>query len=178
MIDVSKTDVTKIYDLAARLVDYYRFELESQKIDASGRLSKTADFEVELDEFHLSIYFILESYYYYIEQGRGPSTGKFGSWTTKLHDIEQWLKFKIARGSFVPSSGHTIPHTDKEIKSVSYVIARKITKFGFYGLHSEGKHPLKEAMDKAEAAGLLDAVIDEVMKTFAGAVDAEIEKIW
>lgn len=177
MIDVSKTDLTKVYNLSNRILDYYRKQLEDMKINASGQLSRTADFDVEFTEYNLAIYFILDSYYYYLEKGRNKSTGKWGTWVSKYTDIENWLRQKIARGSFVPTSGHTIPRTDSEIKSVSYLIARKVTRFGFYGTDHHGKHPLEEAIKQAEAAGIIDDIIDCVMDAFAGRVSVELEKI-
>ena len=176
MIDVSKTDLTAIYNLSKRILDFYKKNLEDMKINASGQLSRTADFDVEFSDYHLAVYFILESYYTYVERGRNKSTGKFGSWTSKVTDIERWLRQKISRGSFVPSHGHTIPRSDSEIKSVSYLIARKITKFGFYGRTHYGKHPLEDAIKQAEADGIIDEIIDCVVEGFEGAVDIEIEK--
>ena len=176
MIDVSKVDLTKVYNLSNKILDFYKKNLEDMKINASGQLSRTADFDVDFTDYHLAVYFILESYWYYIENGRSKSTGRFGRWSSKVTDIEKWLRQKIARGSFVPTSGHTIPRTDKEIKSVSYLIARKITKFGFYGHTHYGKHPLEDAIKQAEADGIIDEIIDCVVEGFEGAVDIEIEK--
>ena len=177
MIDVSKTNLTKVYDLSKKIVDFYKRNLEAMKINASGELSRTADFDVEFNDYHLAVYFILESYYQYVEVGRNRSTGKFGTWVSKITDIERWLKQKIARGSFIPSHGHTIPRTDKEIRSVSYLIARKITRFGFYGHTHYGKHPLKDAIEEADRLGIIDEIVDCVVRGFAGRVDIEIEKI-
>lgn len=177
MLDVAKVDLTKIYDLSKKILDYYRFQLQTMGVNASGQLSDTADFDVEFGEYHMAVYFILESYWYYVERGRGPSSGKWGSWASKYLDIERWLREKIARGTFVPSHHHTIPHTPKEIERVSYLIARKITKVGFYGYRHEGKHPLEEAIKQAEADGIVDAMVDIVMKAYAGRVDLEIEKL-
>ena len=177
MIDVSKTDLTKVYNLSKRILDYYKKNLEDMKINTSGQLSRTADFDVDFDDYHLAVYFILESYWYYIENGRNKSTGKFGRWANKVEDIENWLRQKIARGTFVPTSGHTIPRTDKEIKSVSYLIARKITKMGYYGTTSMGKHPLQNAIEEADRLGIIDEIIDCVVEGFEGKVDIELEKI-
>ena len=62
MIDVSKTDWTKIYNYATKIVQMYRDKLRIEKVDASGELSRTADFDVEFNDYHLAVYFILESY--------------------------------------------------------------------------------------------------------------------
>ena len=177
MIDVSKVDWTKIYDYANRIVQMYRDNLSKEKVDASGQLSRTADFDLDFDEYHVTIYLILESYYRYVEVGRNRSTGKFGRWANKYADIERWVRQKISRGTFVPSHGHTVPRTEKEIKSVSYLIARKITKFGFYGLHHEGKHILERTMDEVEKLGILDKIIDEIVDAYDKRIDIELEKI-
>ena len=177
MIDVSKVDWTKIYNYANQIVEMYRDNLSKEKVDASGQLSRTADFDLDFDEYHVTIYLILESYYRYVEVGRNRSTGKFGRWANKYADIERWVRQKIARGTFVPSHGHTVPRTEKEIKSVSYLIARKITKFGFYGLHHEGKHILERTMDEVEKLGIRDKIIDEIVDAYDKRIDIELEKI-
>ena len=177
MIDVSKVDWTRIYDYANQIVQMYRDNLSKEKVDASGQLSRTADFDLDFDSYHVSIYLILESYWYYIEKGRNKSTGKFGSWANKYADIENWLRNKIARGTFIPTGGHSIPHTEKEIKSVSYLIARKITKFGFYGMHHEGKHILERTLDEVEKLGILDKIIDEIVDAYDKRIEMEFEKL-
>ena len=177
MIDVSKIDWTKIYDYANRIVQMYRDNLSKEKVDASGQLSRTADFDLDFDSYHVTIYLILESYWYYIEKGRNKSTGKWGSWRNKYADIENWLRNKIARGSFIPTGGHSIPHTEKEIKSVSYLIARKITTKGFYGMHHEGKHILEKTMDEVERLGILDDIINEIVEAYDKRIEMEFEKL-
>jgi hypothetical protein len=177
MIDVSKVDYTKLYDYATKIVQMYRDKLDKEKVDASGQLSRTADFDLDFDEYHVTVYLILESYYHYIEVGRQRSTGKFGSWSTKYADIERWLRQKIARGSFIPTSGHTIPRTDKEIKSVSYLIARKVTNYGFYNYSNDGKHLLEQVLDEVDRLGILDDIIDEIVDAYSKRVEVEMEKI-
>lgn len=177
MIDVSKVDWTKIYDYANRIVQMYRDNLSKEKVDASGQLSRTADFDLDFDSYHVTIYLILESYWYYIEKGRNKSTGKWGRWANKYADIENWLRNKIARGSFIPTSGHSIPRTEKEIKSVSYLIARKITKMGFYGTDHHGKHILEKTMEEVERLGILDSIIDEIVDAYDKRIEMEFEKI-
>lgn len=177
MIDVSKVNWTKIYDYAAEIVRMYRDKLDKEKIDASGQLSRSLDFDLDFDEYHVSVYLIMESYWYYIEKGRNRSTGKYGSWKTKYADIERWLRQKIARGSFVPSSGHTIPRTEREIKNVSFLIARKVTQFGFYNYSHEGKHILEEVLDEVESLGVLDSIIDEIVDAYDKRIEIEFSKI-
>ena len=177
MIDVSKVDWTEIYDYANRIVQMYRDNLSKEKVDASGQLSRSLDFDLDFDEYHVTVYLIMESYWYYIEVGRQRSTGKWGSWRNKYADIENWLRQKIAKGTFVPSGGHTIPHTDKEIKRVAGAIVHKITKFGFYGHTHYGKHILERTLDEVEKAGILDDIIDEIVKAYDKRIEVELEKI-
>lgn len=177
MIDVSKVDWTKIYDYANRIVQMYRENLSKEKVDASGQLSRTADFDLDFDNYHVTIYLILESYYRYVEVGRNRSTGKWGSWRNKYADIENWIRQKISRGTFISSSRHSIPRTEKEIKSVSYLIARKIMKMGFYGLHHEGKHILEKTLDEVEKLGIVDKIIDEIVDAYDKRIEVELEKI-
>ena len=177
MIDVSKVDWTKIYNYANRIVQMYRDNLSKEKVDASGKLSRSLDFDLDFNEYHVTIYLIMESYWYYVEKGRNKSTGKFGTWRTKYADIENWLRNKIARGSFIPTGGHTIPHTEKEIKSVSYLIARKITKFGFYGKDHHGKHILERTLDEVERLGILDSIIDSIVDAYDKRIEVEFEKL-
>ena len=177
MIDVTKVDRTNIYNYANQIVQMYRDNLSKEKVDASGQLSRTADFDLDFDNYHVTIYLILESYWYYVEKGRNKSTGKWGSWRNKYADIENWIRQKISRGTFIPTSGHSIPHTEKEIKSVSYLIARKITKMGFYGADHHGKHILEKTMVEVERLGILDKIIDEIVDAYDKRVEVEFEKI-
>ena len=177
MIDVSKVNWTKIYDYANQIVQMYRDNLSKEKVDASGKLSSSVDFDLDFNEYHVTIYLIMESYWYYVEKGRNKSTGKFGTWRNKYADIENWLRNKIARGTFIPTGGHTIPKTEKEIKSVSYLIARKITKMGFYGKDHHGKHILEKTMEEVERLGILDSIIDEIVDAYDKRIEMEFEKI-
>ena len=177
MIDVSKVDFTKLYDYAAKIVQMYRNNLSKEKVDASGQLSRTADFDIDFDEYHVTVSLILESYYRYVEVGRNRSTGKFGSWSSKYADIERWLKNKISRGSFIPSTGHTIPRTEKEIKRVAGAIVNKITNFGFYGKDHFGKHILEKTLDEVEKLGILDSIIDEIVDAYDKRIEIEFSKI-
>lgn len=177
MIDVTKIDLTDIYNLAGKLVNKYKSALEENKINASGTLSKSVDFDVDFDEYHLAIYFLLESYYYQVEHGRGPSTGKFGVWRNKYNDIENWVRNKIRRGWFIPTTSYGIPKTDKEIKRVSGAIVHKISKYGFYGYDSSGKHILEGILKECEDDGLLDDIIDKIFEEYYTIIELEFGKI-
>ena len=83
----------------------------------------------------------------------------------------------MSRGWFVPRRNNKIPRTDKEIKSVAYAIVRKIHREGFYSPNHQGLHILQQVLDRAEASGLLDRMVDSVVQGFDKEISIEIEKI-
>lgn len=180
MIDVSKIDLTPLYDGAAELVRMYKQELELQKVNASGALSRSVDFDVDFDENDIVLYFIYNSYGYYVNEGRRP-TGSGGGqkwgYPQNVNDISQWLKNKISRGWFIPRRNNKIPRTDKEIKGVAYAIVRKIHARGFYGNNSSGLHILEKVLMDAEASGLIDKMVNSVVQGFDNEINVEIEKL-
>ena len=178
MIDVSKIDLTPLYDGAAELVQMYKQELELQKVNASGDLSRSLDYDVDFDENDITLYFIANSYYWYIEHGRRPTGGGGGQkWTNSLQDIENWIQNKISRGWWIPKQNQTIPRTPKEIKSVAWVIRRSIHNSGFYKPNHHGLHILEQVLQKAEASGLINKMIDNIVQAYDNQVNIEIEKI-
>ena len=178
MIDVTKIDFTSFYDGAAELVQMYKDELERQRVSASGELSRSVDFDVDYDENDITLYFNMAVWWYYVEKGRRP-TGSGGgqTWTNSVQEIERWMRNKMSRGWFVPRRNNKIPRTDKEIKSVAYAIVRKIHREGFYSPNHQGLHILQQVLDKAEATGLLDKMVDSVVQGFDKEVTVEIEKL-
>lgn len=178
MIDVSKIDLTNLYDGAAELVRMYKQELELQRVNASGDLSRSLDYDVDFDENDITLYFIANSYYWYIEHGRRPTGGGGGQkWTNSLQDIENWIQNKISRGWWIPRNNKPIPRTPQEIKSVAWVIRRSIHNSGFYKPNHHGLHILEQVLQKAEASGLINKMIDNIVQAYDNQVNIEIEKI-
>lgn len=174
MIDPTKFDLVPLYDGAQQIVELYRAELAAQQINASGELSRSADFDVDFDENKITVYFIYASYGYYIEHGRNRTTGSTGvKWADPVGDIMQWIQNK----KLVPRGNKGIPRTQKEIKRVAYAIVRKINKFGFYGTDHHGKHPLENALKTAESSGILDRMYDAVAKGFDQDITMEIQQL-
>ena len=75
MIKVDNIDYTTLYNLAEQLVDMYKEELENQRVNASGSLSDTATFDFDFNENDITLYFVLNSYYWYLEHNRRPTGG-------------------------------------------------------------------------------------------------------
>lgn len=178
MIDVSKINLTELYNCAQQLVDDYRKELELQKVNASGALSNSADFDVDFNENDIALYFIYNSYGYYVNEGRKP-TGSGGGqrWADSVGDIMQWLENKISRGWFVPRNGRQIPRTPQEIKRAATGIVKKIHTKGWYDPNHQGKHILEKVLQKAQANGLIQRMLDSVIQGLDKEVSVEIESI-
>lgn len=180
MIDTTKIDFTSFYDSARELVEMYKQELENQRVNASGELSRSVDFDVDFDDDSITLYFNMAMWWYYVEYGRRATGGGGGqSWgyPRNVNDISRWIQDKISRGWFVPRSNQTIPRTDKEIKRVAYAIVKKIHKVGFYGQNHYGLHILEQVLNKAEASGLIDKMVQSVVQGFDNEINVEIQKL-
>lgn len=193
-LNVLNVDMTALYDGAKLIVDLYRQQLELQNINASGELSNSADFDYEFNENSIVLYFIYNSYGYYVEHGRKPTTGVTGvEWQNPVKDILDWMDKKNIipynrgsrpvpnRRSFVPSRPRSlkqpIQETDKRKLSAAYAILNKIHQKGWYDPNHQGKEPLKKALEEAQAQGVINKMYDAVFKGFVDEVELEIHKI-
>ena len=182
MINTDNIDFTTLYNCAKQLVDNYKQELELQKVNASGALSRSADFDFDFDENDIVLYFIYNSYGYYVNEGRKPTGGgggqSWGGWRQATKDIERWIENKMSRGQWIPRNNKPIPQPgSKEIKGVAYTIVRKIHTKGFYGQNHYGLHILEQVLNKAEANGLIDKMVNSVMQGFDKEITVELEKL-
>lgn len=180
MINTDNIDFTTFYNGAAKLLQMYKQELERQKVNASNTLSNTADFDVDFDDDHITLYFNLAIWWYYVEKGRKPTGGGAGQpWTNSIQELEQWIKNKMAKGWFVPKQNREIPRSPQEIKSVAYAIRRKIHRLGWYGELGQhyGLHILESVLNQAEASGLIQQMVDSVVSGYENEITAEIAKI-
>ncbi len=178
MLNVDKLDLTVLYDGARELVNLYRQELQTQKVNASGSLSNSADFDYDFDEDSIVLYFIYNSYGYYVNEGRKPTGGGGGQpWTNSLQDIQNWIQNKISRGWWIPRNNKPIPTKPNEIKRIAWVIRRKIHQKGWYNDNSSGLHILEKVLNDAQAKGIIDRMIDSVVKGFDDEISIELEKL-
>lgn len=178
MLNISNIDLTLIYDFAQDLVDMYRKELKDQRINASGTLSKSTNYDIDINDKEITIYFIREAYAYWVDNGRQPSRGEMGAWETKYEDIERWLRQKIANGNFIPRNGREIPHTDKEIRRAVGGIVHKITYHGYYGYDQSGKHILETVLQKANQLGIIDRMCSILYDAYDNEIQIDINTFY
>ena len=178
MIDTTKINLTELYNGAREIVNMYKRELETQKVNASGSLSNSADFDFDFNENDIVLYFIANSYWFYTEKGRRPTGGGGGqAWSNSLQDIQNWMENKMSRGWWIPKKNKPIPSTPKEIRSVAWVIRRKIHQKGFYGQNHTGLHILENVIQQAQANGLIDKMVNSVVQAFDNEINVAIEEI-
>lgn len=141
-------------DYTQRLAQLYK-----EKIDEAGRVAsgdlKNFESHFVLEEEHFRIYFNLQEYWKWVENGR--SAGK----QPPSSAIERWIEVK----HLVPNPvNNKIPST----KALVFLIARKIGREGY-----EGKHPLENAM-KSDAAA---TIINEIKQVLINKIKDELHEI-
>lgn len=112
------------------LVEDYKESLIYNSVNASDDLYKSVKYYFESDNRFLEVQLELESYYWYVENGR--KAGKF----PPIQAIEEWIKVKPV-----------LPYADKNgklptLNQLTYLIGRKIKEDGI-----EGKHLLQKSVD-------------------------------
>lgn len=143
-----KTLESIVQQLADILIDLYRQELTSGKINSSGNLYNTIRSQVITNNQVITGDLILNDYWKYIESGRKP--GRFPN----IQAIKEWIRQKPV----IPSGRNKLPTTDQ----LAYLISRKIATKGI-----QGKHILERAIEILESRYsqvIEDRVTQEVTK--------------
>lgn len=170
-------DLTALYNVAEEIINNYKEQLELDNINSSGSLSNSIEWNIaKKDENTLTLEMQLFDYWYYIEYGRNPSVGN-SDWENPISDLSNWIINKIKQGTFIPRPDKQIPTTQQEIKKVANAIYDKITKYGFYGYNSEGKHSLDKTLKKSIADGLVDKFCNAVGGELANEIVVELKQI-
>lgn len=178
MLDVVSVDWTVLYDYAQQIVDNYKQELQNQKVSASGELADTATFDFDFNDNNVTLYLVLALQWYYVEGGRRPTgSGAGQKWPNAVGDIEQWIRNKIKRGWFIPRNNRQIPKTDKEIRRTAYAIVNKIHKVGWYSPDNHGLHILEYVLEKAEASGLLNKIVQGITEQYDKEIEIELKSL-
>ena len=175
--DVLDIELSKLYDIAELIIANYKQQLDIDNINASGDLLNSIEWNIaKKDENTLTLEMQLFDYWYYIEYGRNPSVGN-SEWENPISDLSKWIINKIKQGTFVPRPDKQIPTTQQEIKNVASAIYDKITKYGFYGYNSEGKHSLDKTLKKSIADGLVDKFCNAVGGALSTEIVVELKQI-
>lgn len=127
------------------LAECYRELLDNENITASGKL-KNFNVDIEFNSGHFRIYFNLQDYWKYVEEGRKP--GKF----PPINAIKDWITVK----PIIPSAVNgKIPSANQ----LAYLISRKIAREGY-----EGRHPLNKAIYSPQSDQAIKYIEDEIIK--------------
>ena len=178
MLNVINVDFTPLYDFAAEIVEMYKEELERQKVNASGELSDSVDFDIDFNENDIVLYLVCNSYARYVEYGRNATgSGAGQKWPNAVGDIEQWMRDKMKRGWFIPKNNREIPKTDKEIRRTAWGIVKKIHKVGWYSPDNHGLHILEDVLERAEASGLLNKIVQGITEQYNKEVTVELQRL-
>lgn len=150
-------DLTRIYDTAQALIDRYKARLEDIDARGTGALINSIDYDVVLKADAVTIVMTVLEYWYYVENGRGPTHGT--GWSNPIKDLSEWIQSKIERGKFMPRPGKPLPTSIKEIRQVAYPIYLTITDKGYQRDYTKAE-PLRRTLDSSE--DLLTQFADEV----------------
>lgn len=135
-----------IKDIANKILDLYRNELKNKNINASSHLSNSATTDVRIEGNHLRIYFNLEDYWKYVENGRGPGKQPPPS------AIEKWIRIK-------PIIPNPINGKVPSNKQLAFMIGRKIGRDGI-----PGKFPLQNVVKSNIVDDLVQGIKNELVK--------------
>lgn len=135
-----------IKDIANKILELYRNELKNKNINASSNLSNSATTDVRIEGNHLRIYFNLEDYWKYVENGRGP--GK----QPPISVIEKWIRIK-------PIIPNPINGKVPSNKQLAFMIGRKIGRDGI-----PGKFPLQNVVKSSSVDDLVQSIKNEIVK--------------
>ena len=126
-----------------RVIDLYRSNLINSGHNATGKLSSTASFTVEVEDQDISVTIHLEDYYRYIEEGRRP--GRF----PPVDAILGWIQAK----HIMPREINGKLPTEMQL---AFLIGRKIAEQGIDGTHdlATAQNTAKSEFEEAIRAAL------------------------
>ena len=163
-MDFNSVDLTKIYDLAGKLAEAYRSNLEKEQVIGSNDGIKTFTYTIQYENNMFEVAFILPKYWGAIEFGRRPDYKNENPWSDPVGDIVKWLKFKRlpVPASFRKNSIKPKKSTLSPEEKYAYAIVKKIRKKGYYGKDGQhyGKHILQHTLDENDE--LINEIADEI----------------
>lgn len=137
-------------DYADAIRDQYKDNLERDNRRATGQLISSINTKIVIDGNEYEIQLQLEDYWYYIDEGRKPTTATTPSIPTLQECILDWIRVK-----------QILPHPDKNGKlpteeQLSYMIANKIHREGY-----EGTHDLEDALYEVDYETVIEDALDQ-----------------
>lgn len=140
-----------IKQVCSDLLERYKQAVKDSGHYASGDLCNTATYKINWDGKCFELYFILEDYWKYIENGTKPHFPPISA-------IENWITVK----HIIPSTNNgRVPTT----KQLAYVIAREISQNG-----TKATKLLQKTIDGA------DVLINMLAELIEKQLEEEIEK--
>lgn len=168
---------THLTAVLENFAQYFQNKLQENMMrngsNASGNLVNSFKTEVKVGEESYEVGIYLADYWYYVNNGRGPTRG--GGNGTLLQKIKEWIKVK----KIVPHVGtiKTGKQAGKKylptIEQLAYLITRKIHREGYKGTHffdnakADSIAYFQESIDLAIKEDVQDWVFSQVglMKT-------------
>lgn len=132
-----------IRNICSDLLERYKQAIKDSGHDASGQLENTARYKVMFNGKYLEVYFNLQEYWKYLENGTKPHF-------PPIEAIEKWITVK-----------HIIPTTNSgkvpSTRQLAYCIAREISVKG-----TKPTKLLQQTIDNAD--DLIELLLDELTK--------------
>lgn len=144
--------------LGEEIKEAYKERLETEGINASGKLSNSVKAQVSVNGSVYEIVLQLEDYWKYIEKGR-PSTQNNGNGELRRAILE-WIRVK----PIIPQPYNGKLPTEEQL---AYLISRKIHRYGY-----EGKQPLYHTLEDMK-----DRIYEEIEQALAKDISIDIYNI-
>ena len=170
------SDETAIYTLADELAQLYKQKMEQAGVVAHGELRDAADMWVfDWKGETLQLTFRLPEHWYYVEQGRKPTSGTTDKkWDDPIGDIVSWMQVK-----------HVVPRVRQTAKrrattrppdpyrQAAAAIVHKIHRQGFYTPNHHGQYLLEEAVNESN---IKDSLVGQLVDQFNRAIRVELSE--
>lgn len=127
----------KLQQFAESVINKYKQKMQSH--NSTGHLLNNIDFKIDSSSYNIKVSLLLADYWYYLENGRGPSKSSSKSTQTLYESILEWIKVKGIVPK--PDENGRLPSE----QSLAYLITRKIHNEGY---NSSPSHCLQDAVNE------------------------------
>lgn len=149
--------IKALNDIGEMLVNKYREKLENEGINASGKLSNSAEYRVEINDTTYEVQLWLEDYWRWVENGR--KAGKF----PPINKVREWIKVKPV----IPREINGKLPTENQL---AYLISRKIALKGI-----EAKNVLSRSLEDIEN-NVYNLLLEALVKDLEEGIDFTLLK--